>query len=55
MNNCYVCQKSIFNFDDAYVDEFRRPKYHTNDGIIFCSPQCSTDYHEQLKDKENAD
>lgn len=52
-NNCCVCQKSLFNFQEEYVDETYRPKYYLDDKI-FCSPVCSNDYYVNfIKEKKD--
>lgn len=52
VHQCYMCQKSLFHFQEEYVDEFNRPKYHLDDKI-FCGPVCSNDYVDSLKKDNN--
>ena len=57
--NCYVCNKSINDFEAEFIDE-GYPKYYTfilhnkeKGTIIFCSPYCSYEYYVRFQKDED--
>lgn len=58
---CIICQRSITEWDPAYLADDHTPKYYTEtkgkgyiDRFPLCGPQCSLVHYQKQKSQDHA-